>query len=146
MLRRSKFKRFAFTLSIVCCGCGAGYNPTPFNGLFGGAALGAGSGALIGSMISNGDVAMSAALGAGVGAGLGLALVLLNQQSMSNASSYSGPDHSDEFRANQDEIFDNDRAIEQMREDLQSNEPDGMPNRERREFIYDGQTFGNVYR
>ena len=146
MLIRSKFRQLFLTATLLLAGCGADFNPTPFNGLFGGAALGAGTGALVGSLISNGDVAMSAALGAGVGAGVGLAVALLNQQSISGANSNSGPDYTTEFRANQDEIYDNDRVIEEMREELQASEPDGMPSRERREFIYDGQTFGNVYR
>ena len=146
MVTLFKCKRIAIILSIACLGCGPGFNPTPFNGLFGGAALGAGTGALVGSLISNGDVAMSAALGAGFGAGAGLAIALLAQQSLAEGSSDRGPDISDEFRSNQDEIFDNDRVIDDMREELQAGEPEGMPSRERREFIYDGQTFGNVYR
>ena len=140
------FKRIALSALVFCIGCGPGFNPTPFNGIFGGAALGAGSGALVGSLISNGDVAMSAALGAGIGAGAGLAVALLAQQSLAEGSSDRGPDISEEFRANQDEIYDNDRIIEDMREELEANEPEGMPSRKRREFIYDGQTFGNVYR
>ena len=139
-------KRLSLSISLVLAGCSADFNPTPFNGLFGGAAIGAGSGALVGSVISNGDVGMSAALGAGIGAGAGLLVAVLATDAIASGASSRQPDYTEEFRVNTDEIYNNDRMIEDLREDLQASEPEGMPSRDRREHIYDGQSLGNVYR
>jgi hypothetical protein len=136
-----------FFVSLVVCaplltGCGSRLKNSAAGGAAG-AFIGAGTGAIIASSITNGDVPGSALLGAGVGLPVGLALGLA-------LSAYDDEvqekDRFEEYQANQYEIIQNDRELEQLRDELRQDSPTGNPDRHMKERVHTGPTLGSYYR
>ena len=128
--------------SAGCSGPVAGAGAT--GGVVGGA-VGAGTGAIIGSAISNGDIAASAALGAAIGVPLGVALAVTYYV---NSEQYKKREMYAQIRQNQQLLYDQQRAIDSLREEIRAESPDiQMPEEsDDDEDPYFGPGLGNPYR
>lgn len=131
---------------IVCgvaassAGCG-GFHTAPLAvGTVGGAAAGAGTGAIIGAVIANGDVAASALLGGAVGIPVGLALGAVYDY---HSERSVGERKAEEIKENQSEIFARQREIDNLREEIRNEGPQGNPSDELREYQYGGPSVGS---
>ena len=127
--------------TLVSTGCG---NPA-VDGAVGFGALGAGAGAIVGSVIKNGDVAASAALGGAIGIPIGIAIAVMQQpQSDENLEK----ERLAIIRRNQSILFEQQRDIDVMRDQVNSEAPQlQMPEEdEDAEDPYLGTTLGNPYR
>ena len=136
-------------IGILVCACisfsGCGLNYTESG--FGGAAIGAGVGAAIGSAIKNGSIGKSAAIGGLIGFPVGIALNLAAEALF--AQDHLGPsakDYSEEIEANQREIIKQNAEIESLRSDIHQDTPRSNPAPRGRGTIFDGATYGNLYR
>ena len=129
-------------VSLALPGCGLN---TAESG-FGGAAVGAGTGALIGSLIKNGDVGQSAGLGAIIGFPAGIILTLAANSMFSSSTSQNDRQVVAEIEENQREIIRNNAEIESLRNSVNEEIPTRNPPSTQRKHIYDGPTFGNLYR
>lgn len=126
--------------SLALSSCGL----TPAEAGFGGAALGAGTGAAFGSLISNGDIAKSAGLGAAIGFPAGIVLSLAADSIWSYRTAEK--DYSSEITEKQEKIVENNARIEEFRRQADREIPSDNPSSYKRGKIYDGPTYGNMYR
>jgi hypothetical protein len=108
-------------------------------GGIGGAAAGAGTGAIIGAAIANGDIAASALLGTAIGLPAGLAIAAIYDYSSSRSVSER---RLEEIEANQRDIFDRQREIDALREQIRNDGPSGNPPEELRDYYYSGASLG----
>ncbi len=133
-----------FSSSLLFSGCGL----SPVESGFGGAAVGAGTGALIASSLSNGDIAASAGLGAAIGFPAGIVLCLAADALMTPGSGSSSKQDAfvDEIAENQEEIFENNKRIQELRRDANQEIPEENPPSHNRRRLYDGPVLGNYYR
>jgi hypothetical protein len=131
------------TLVLGSVGCSSTYTAPVATGGLAGAAAGAGTGAIIGAVISNGDIGASALLGTAIGLPVGLALgALYHYNSEYKVAERKG----DIIRANQEEIFNRQRELDALREDLRNEGFQGNPPETDRHYYYNGNTLGNYYR
>jgi len=140
-MRMRAFLAVIISSSLFLSSCGL----SPAEAGFGGAALGAGTGAAIASAISNGDVAASAGLGAAIGFPAGIVLALAADAFWTPGSSKEA-DFAEDIAANQQEIYENNKTIEELRRQANEEIPQGNPPSYNRQKIYDGPTLGNMYR
>jgi hypothetical protein len=141
-MRKSFFS--ALLVGGMVAGSGCGFHAAPLaTGAVGGAALGAGTGAIIGSVIANGDIAASALLGGGIGLPAGLLIAAIYDY---NSERSVRERKMDVIKANQEQIFNRQREIDALREEIRNDGPIGNPPEELREYRYDGATLGNYYR
>lgn len=130
-------------LLLSATGCSSSYTAPVATGGLAGAAAGAGTGAIIGAVISNGDVAASALMGGAIGLPVGLALgALYHYNSEFKVAERKG----DIIRENQEEIFERQRELDALREDLKNEGYQGNPPESDRHYHYNGNTLGNYYR
>jgi hypothetical protein len=137
-------------LSLVMCGvmatssgCSSFHTEPLVMGSVGGAAAGAGTGAIVGALIANGDVAMSALLGGAVGIPIGLAIGAIYDY-------HSEPTQRERneviIQKNQEDIFNRQRQLDDLREEIRNEGPHGNPNESDRHYHYNGPTYGSYYR
>jgi hypothetical protein len=135
-------KRYVLSIvlatSTVLSGCGL-HGDTMAIGGIGGAAAGAGTGAIIGAAIANGDIAASALLGTAIGLPAGLAIAAIYDYSSSRSVSER---RLEEIEANQRDIFDRQREIDALREQIRNDGPSGNPPEELRDYYYSGASLG----
>ena len=139
-------KKVAITIlalsSVLVSGCGVSSQSLAYGGI-GGAAAGAGTGAIIGSVIANGDVATSALLGGAIGIPVGIALgAIIDYHSDARVQERQVA----KIQRNQAEIYDRQRKLDRLREEIRDDGPTGNPPAEYRRYEYDGNTLGNWYR
>lgn len=128
--------------SLLVSGCGVSGESLAYGGL-GGAAAGAGTGAIIGSVIASGDIATSALLGGAVGIPVGIALgAIIDYHSDARVEERRIV----QIQKNQGELYDRQRELDRLREEIRDAGPTGNPSHERHEYQYDGNTLGNWYR
>jgi len=113
-------------------------------GAVGGGVAGAGTGAIIGSVISNGAIGASAVAGGAIGIPVGLAVGMIYDY---NSEASVRERKLNQIEANHRELFNREREIEAMREQILNDGPSGSnPSEELRDYQYDGNTLGNYYR
>lgn len=141
----SKFSRL-FVSSIFLLaplqGCTGAASPVAVGGGLG-VAAGAGAGALVGTLLSRGDVAASALLGGAIGLPVGLALgYAWKQQAEESAEKAKIA----QYIKNQDQIMEQEREIEILREDVLKDTPRSLPDEDLKEYQFLGASLGNPYR
>lgn len=129
---------------LGACAPDGGIHNVATGGLIGGVA-GAGTGALVGAVIANGDIAASAALGGIIGIPIGIAAGIIYDQYYSEKSKEDV--RAELIRTNHQRIFERERQLEALREQINSEAPRGLPDpslREKNPFV--GPSLGNYYR
>lgn len=124
--------------ATLLSGCGL-HGDTMAIGGVGGAAAGAGTGAIIGAAIANGDIAASALLGTAIGLPAGLAIAAIYDYSSQRSVSER---RLAEIEANQRDIFNRQREIDALREQIRNDGPTGNPAEELRDYNYSGPSLG----
>lgn len=143
MILLNKIRRKVILLGLISTlgGCALS-NPTLWEtGLAGGAA-GAGTGAIVGSIIQDGNIAASAGLGALIGVPAGLAL---GQYYVQHLEEQKLAQEKQAIRDRQLEIFNNERELENLRNEIRSESVVEL-DRDRRNVQFDGETLGSFYR
>jgi len=117
-------------------------NPTLWEAGLAGGAAGAGTGALVGSIIEDGNIVASAGLGALIGVPAGLAI---GQYYVQHLEEQKLAQERQAIRDRQLEIFNNERELENLRNEIRSESVVEL-DRDRRNAQFDGETLGSFYR
>lgn len=152
IFKKSKVLVAFAIFSIIFQGCiGSSNAPqvTTAGAAVGGGLLGASAGAIAGALISNGDIAKSALLGGALGIPAAIALTLLL-----NSGSETDPARIDRepiIKANEEKIFQRERDLVTLREQVVGESPDyDFEYSDRGDridgAIYNGHTQGNPFR
>jgi hypothetical protein len=124
--------------ALLSSGCGF-HGDTLAVGGVGGAAAGAGTGAIIGAVIANGDIGASALLGTAIGLPAGLAIAALYDYTSDRSVAER---RMEEIEMNQQDIFNRQREIDALREQIRNDGPSGNPADELRDYNYSGASLG----
>src|SRR5205085_2776401 len=98
----------------------------------------------IGASIADGDIAASTALGAAIGVRAGIVLAALYYSNV-DATERAERQLKEQLQENQQRIFEQDRELEKLRSEVESDAPTNLDD-SRRQHIFDGATRGNYYR
>lgn len=139
MMKHKVLISLLFVICVMLVGCGSMAKDAAAGGALG-AAAGAGTGAITGAVISNGDIAASAVLGGAVGLPIGIALGIAYT---AYDQEYQEKVLMDRYWENQNLLFQREREIEKLREQIRQDGPKDLPDESLRDHNYHGPRLGS---
>lgn len=135
----------ALCVLVAIAGCSTSNSQTGNTAIggVGGAVAGAGLGAGIGAIIANGDIGASALLGTAIGLPVGLAVGYYYSETVEARELAV---YENQVNDNHQEITDNQRRIEQLREELRDEGRAIQPDEHLRDYYYTGASIGTYRR
>lgn len=130
-------------LAVVGCSTSNSQTGNTALGGVGGAVAGAGLGAGIGAIIANGDIGASALMGTAIGLPVGLVVGYYYSDTLEAQELAS---YENQINDNHQAISDNQRRIEQLREEIRDDGRAIQPDENLRDYYYTGSSIGTYRR